>query len=77
MEILEELMMLGGLGLQYCVKTERAYNKLSEVKEELLPVNHREFNQKYNERDICARENMKRLINSDKNKVTKVFSTLI
>ena len=58
-EILEELMMLGGLGVQYCVKTERAYNKLSEIKEELLPVNHREFNQKYNERDICVRENMK------------------
>lgn len=76
-DILEELMMLGGLGVQYCIKTERAYNKLKEVKEEMIFVNYQEFNQKYNERDISARENMKQLINSDKNKVANVFSTLI
>ena len=76
-DILEELLMLGGLGVQYCIKTEKAYSKLIEIKEELIVVNYREFNQKYNERDISARENMRQLINSDKNKVTKVFSTLI
>jgi len=76
-DILEELMMLGGLGIQYCVKTEKAYSKLSEIKEEMISVNYLEFNRRYNERDICARENMKQLINSDKNKVTKVFSTLV
>lgn len=26
-DILEELMMLGGLGIQYCIKTEKAYSK--------------------------------------------------
>lgn len=76
-DILEELMMLGGLGIQYCIKTEKAYSKLIEVKEDMISVNYQEFNQKYNERDISARENMRQLINSDKNKVTKVFSTLI
>lgn len=76
-DILEELMMLGGLGVQYCIKTEKVYSKLVEVKEEMITVNYQEFNQKYNERDINARENMRQLINSDKNKVTKVFSTLI
>ena len=76
-DILEELMMLGGLGVQYCIKTEKAYSKLVEVKEEMIAVNYQEFNRKYNERDISARENMRQLINSDKNKVTKVFSTLI
>lgn len=76
-DILEELMMLGGLGIQYCIKTEKAYGKLIERKEEMIAVNYQEFNQKYNERDIGARENMRQLINSDKNKVTKVFSTLI
>lgn len=76
-DILEELMMLGGLGIQYCIKTEKAYGKLIECKEEMIAVNYQEFNQKYNERDIGARENMRQLINSDKNKVTKVFSTLI
>ena len=72
-----KLMMLGGLGIQYCIKTEKAYDKLIERKEEMIAVNYQEFNQKYNERDIGARENMRQLINSDKNKVTKVFSTLI
>ena len=43
----------------------------------MISVNYQEFNQKYNERDISARENMRQLINSDMNKVTKVFSTLI
>lgn len=76
-DILEELMMLGGLGVQYCVKTQKAYSKLIEIKEDLLSVSYQEFNQRYNERDISARENMKQLINSEKNKVTKVFSTLI
>lgn len=76
-DILEELMMFGGLGIQYCIKTEKAYGKLIERKEEMIAVNYQEFNQKYNERDIGARENMRQLINSDKNKVTKVFSTLI
>ena len=76
-DILEELMMLGGLGIQYCIKTEKAYGKLIERKEEMIAVNYQEFNQKYNERDIGTRENMRQLINSDKNKVTKVFSTLI
>ena len=35
------------------------------------------FNQKYNERDVQGRERMRELIDSDANKVTKVFSTLI
>ena len=35
------------------------------------------FNAKYNERDTKARINMKALIDSDKNKVEKVFSTLV
>ena len=34
-EILEELLSLGGLGIQYCIKSERAYEKLAEVKEAL------------------------------------------
>lgn len=36
-----------------------------------------QFNKKYNERDITARENMRKLIDSDRNQVTKVFSTLL
>lgn len=75
-EILEELLSLGGLGIQYCIKSELAYANLKEVENELISVEYEEFNQKYNFRDVTARERMKDLVDSDANKVTNVFSTL-
>lgn len=45
--------------------------------EGLQSVSFAEFNEKYNERDVAARENMRRLIDSDRNRVTRVFSTLL
>lgn len=76
-EILEELLSLGGLGIQYCIKSELAYENLSEIRDGLLSVAYSEFNQKYNQRDDNARKRMRDLVNSDANKVTNVFSTLI
>lgn len=75
-EILEELLSLGGLGIQYCIKSELAYSKLTEVEDGLISVDYSEFNEKYNERDIIARKRMRELVDSDTNKVTNVFSTL-
>lgn len=75
-EILEELLSLGGLGIQYCIKSELAYSKLIEVEDGLISVDYSEFNEKYNERDIIARKRMRELVDSDANKVTNVFSTL-
>ena len=75
-DILEELLSLGGLGIQYCLKSEHVYVQLLEVEKEPLAVDYTEFNNKYNQRDVIARENMRRLVDSDANKVTKVFSTL-
>lgn len=75
-EILEELLSLGGLGIQYCIKSELAYSKLTEVEDGLISVDYGEFNEKYNERDIIARKRMRELVDSDANKVTNVFSTL-
>ena len=74
-EILEELLSLGGLGIQYCLKSKLAFSKLREI-DEILPVDYMEFNDKYNKRDIEARNKMRDLVDSDANKVTKVFSTL-
>lgn len=74
-EILEELLSLGGLGIQYCLKSELAFSKLREI-DEILPVDYTEFNDKYNKRDIEARNKMRDLVDSDANKVTNVFSTL-
>lgn len=76
-DILEELLSLGGLGIQYCLKSERAYSKLREIKEDIFRVNYEEFNEKYNYRDVTARKNMRDLVDSDANKVNKVFSTLL
>ena len=76
-DILEELLSLGGLGMQYCIKSEKAYSNLYELKEELVSVDYSEFNERYNDRDVTARKNMRDLINSDANEVTKVFSTLL
>ncbi len=75
-EILEELLSLGGLGIQYCIKSELAYAKLTEIEDGLISVDYSEFNEKYNERDISARKKMRELVDSDANKVTNVFSTL-
>lgn len=76
MDILEELLSLGGLGIQYCIKSELAYSKLHEVEDGLLTVQYDEFNEKYNKRDAAARKKMRELVDSDANKVTNVFSTL-
>ena len=75
-DILEVLLSLGGVGIQYCIKTAKAYSQLSEVKDSLLSIEYSEFNKKYNDRDITAREKMRQLVDSDSNKVTNVFSTL-
>lgn len=75
-DILEELLSLGGLGIQYCIKSELAYSKLHEIQDGLMSVGYSEFNDKYNKRDVTARKNMRDLVESDANTVTNVFSTL-
>lgn len=75
-EILEELLSLGGLGIQYCIKSPLAYSRLHEVTDEAMEVKYEEFNEKYNQRDASVRKRMRELIDSDENKVTNVFSTL-
>lgn len=76
MEILPELLSLGGLGIQYCIKSEKAFSQLHELSEGLIQVDYSKFNAIYNQRDINARKKMRELIDSDTNKVTNVFSTL-
>ena len=75
-DILEEVLFLGGLGIQYCIKSELAYSRLHEIEENLMMVDYAEFNSKFNQRDIMARGKMRNMIDSDINRVEKVFSTL-
>lgn len=76
LDILEELVYLVEPGIQYCIKSEKAYSHLREIPDSVLPVDYAEFNEKYNHRDIEACKNMRSLINSDENMVEKVFSAL-
>ena len=76
MDMLEELLSLGGLGIQYCIKSEQAYANLQEIEDSLQAVKYSEFNNRYNQRDADARRKMRELVDSDANKVTNVFSTL-
>jgi hypothetical protein len=76
-DILEELLLLGGLGIQYCIKSQAAYDNLREKESELTVVPYAEFNDRYNQRDAMARKKMRDLVNSDANKVLNVFSSLL
>lgn len=76
MDILEDLLTLGSLGIQYCIKSKLAFERLKEDESGLIAVDYTEFNEKYNRRDITARRKMHELVDSDANKVTRVFSTL-
>lgn len=75
-DILQDLLSLGDLGIQYCIKTEKAYSKLRAT-EDPIAADYGKFNAKYNERDAAARKKMCELIDSDANRVTNVFSTLL
>lgn len=77
MDILEELFRLGDLGIQYCLKSEKAFQLLEEDTTGLMEVDYKEFNKNYMERDSKARSRMRELMDSDKNRVEKVFSTLV
>lgn len=77
LEILPELLSLGGLGIQYCLRSELAFARLHEVTEDIIEVDYSEFNERYNRRDAAARQKMRDLVESDANKVTNVFSTLL
>lgn len=75
--ILPDLLKLGDLGIQYCLKSEKAFQALREEHSALKEVEFPKANPQYIRRDRTAREAMYALINSDENKIDKVFSKLI
>ncbi len=77
LEILPDLLKLGDLGIQYCLKTERAFQCLEEDYSALREIEYSKVNPQYTQRDKTAREAMYDLINSEKNKIDNVFSKLI
>ena len=77
LDILPELIKLGDLGIQYCLKTEKAFLSLNEDITALQEIDYHKINPQYTQRDRNARETMYALINSEKNKIENVFSKLL
>ena len=77
LDILPDLLRLGDLGIQYCLKTEKAFQCLKEDRTALQEVEYRKINPQYTQRDKNAREAMYALINSEKNKIENVFSKVL
>ena len=70
--------MLGHWGKKIQKIKNGGQNDKNKIKRQsIAAVDYNEFNEKYNERDVTARKRMKELIDSDANKVTNVFSTLL
>lgn len=76
-DILEDLLMLGGLGVQYCLKTKRAFDAVEKVIGYPQRVDYAMFNAKYSARDREARDRMDELIAGPRNRAEKVMSTLV
>ena len=75
--ILDELLSLGDLGIQYCLKSQRAFEAVEELPDSPYPVGFSEYNARYNERDATARANMERLVNGPANPAERVLSVLL
>lgn len=75
--LLREALKLGDLGIQYCVKTERAFKELSQIYEPVEQVRMDVYLEKYNRRDNEARQKLYDLINSEKNTLKDTFSNYI
>lgn len=75
--VLEELLKAGSLGIQYCIKSEKAFNQTREIKTELAEVDVQLYKQKYINRDTYAREEMRKVVESDRNTYENRFIDII
>ena len=79
MSILKQLLQLGDLGIQYCLKSKRAMeDRLHEIKSAMQQVNGQTYYQLYNQRDFKARQDMRNLIaNTRLNRLETTFNDLV
>lgn len=78
LNILEQLLKLGDLGIQYCLKSERVIKGIKEDKTKLEIVDGKTYKEKYDKRDTIAREEMRLLVeNESLNPMIDVFSKLL
>ena len=77
-DCLEELLKLDGFGIQYVVKSARAYSNLHPLPDMKQPVAVDAYHVAYADRDAAARERMRELIADPKfNRLERLFSDVI
>ena len=76
--ILQQLLKLGDLGVQYFFRTARAFAALKELDDEKESVPLSEYKAKFNDRDRVAHQRMHELVyDLARNPLTRVFSDLM
>ena len=75
--LLPEALQLGDLGIQYCIRSQRAFERISRPFQPMESVDVSRFSAEYNRRDRTAREKLKELIESDRNTLTDTFVNYI
>lgn len=77
-DCLADLLKLGGFGIQYVVKTEKAYAQLQEVPGLCRQVAYTAYHDSYEQRDSEARRKMYELIADPQfNRLERLFNDLI
>ena len=75
--LLREALQLGELGLQYCIKSEIAFQEIHRLFEPIEEVKMSVYLQRYNKRDNTARKNLHALMESEKNTLKDTFSNYV
>ena len=77
-DFLGELLRLGSLGIQYFLRTERAFAALAEIEAEKESVDAAEWYGRYNRRDRDARSKMYDIIENDpRNDLSRTFKDVL
>lgn len=75
--LLPEALRLGDLGLQYCIKSEKAFAQIHREYQPIEKVDQQVFLARYNDRDLHARKSLFDLIESERNTLKDTFSNYI
>jgi hypothetical protein len=77
LSLIPTLFQLGDLGIQYCIKSQKAFGLLQKEYKPISTVNAKEYFARYNEKDDAARNRINEIVESEQNTMTDVFSKYI
>lgn len=75
--LLNEALKLGDLGIQYCIKSRKAFSRIDKDFFPIERVKQSVYLPLYNKRDQAARKNLDLLINSERNTLLDTFDKYI